>query len=201
MHYDSENEGKGVLRHPIVSTVLCLSEGESRFPIAIRYFKFTNGQALWLLIIINKTIYICMYIHHAHWDMYIEHKHPGLSPTGVGGPTIITNQRAGCSLADKGWLVHPKLNRLTTFNASYLHGVLPGRLHPDLKAKGEENKRITFMVGFWDWITPRSFDGRPGASQAFPTEESGYTVREGWKGVRFFDFYLFFLFCFPRSNV
>ncbi len=96
MHYDSENEGKGFVRHPIFSTVLYLSE-----------------------------------------DCH------------VGGPTFITNQLLSSSnLADKGWLIFPKENRMALFNASYLHGVIPGKgVTPNSKSR-----RITFMIGFWDDI-------------------------------------------------
>ncbi|KAJ3274703.1 Phosphoglucomutase-2 [Terramyces sp. JEL0728] len=91
-HYDSDNEGKGELRHPLLSSVLYLTEG-------------------------------------------------------VGGPTILTNQRLGDDLADEGWLVEPKENRVLLFDSKYLHGVVPG------KGVCDTNKRrISFMVGFWDRI-------------------------------------------------
>jgi len=64
----------------------------------------------------------------------------------MGGPTLVTNQTLACNLsklnggsgdggddgnarllADKGWLCYPRYNRMVTFNAKYLHGVVPGR--------------------------------------------------------------------------
>lgn len=60
----------------------------------------------------------------------------------MGGPTLVTNQTLECNLAelngtavgekarllaDKGWLCHPQYNRMVTFDARYLHGVIPGR--------------------------------------------------------------------------
>ncbi len=94
--------------------------------------------------------------------------------SGVGGPTIATNQRLEvdnhCALASKGWLVQPKVNRLVTFDASVLHGVLPGRgLLPEKPEYG--NRRLTFMVGFWKEIsaTDRGVD-TPGPGQPFPKQ-------------------------------
>ncbi|KAJ3252678.1 hypothetical protein HK103_001336 [Boothiomyces macroporosus] len=91
-HYDSDNEGKGELRHPLLSSVLYLTEG-------------------------------------------------------VGGPTILTNQRLGDDLADRGWLVEPKENRVLFFDSKYLHGVVPGKGTADI-----DKRRISFMVGYWDKI-------------------------------------------------
>ncbi len=54
----------------------------------------------------------------------------------VGGPTLATNQRLAQddsrALASKGWMVAPKLNRMVTFDATVLHGVIPGRGLPRL---------------------------------------------------------------------
>ena len=89
LHFDSEDEGKGTVRHPIMSTVLYLTEG-------------------------------------------------------IGGPTLVTNQRLGDMLPEKAWLAHPGhkkciktlrqlnllccqgSNRLTMFKGDLLHGVVPG---------------------------------------------------------------------------
>ncbi len=47
---------------------------------------------------------------------------------GSGGPTLMTTQHiADKTLAARGWLAFPKLNRLVAFDAEYLHGVIPGR--------------------------------------------------------------------------
>jgi hypothetical protein len=108
LHYDSENEGQGKVRHPLLSSVLYLS-GE------------------------------------------------------VGGPTLLTNQKLGGDLADKGWMIFPKVNRLGVFDANHLHGVIPGKG----VTKSIHDRRITFMIGFWDEITVRNEDGI-GASRPFP---------------------------------
>lgn len=111
-HYDSENEGHGELRHPLLSSVLFLKDG-------------------------------------------------------CGGPTVITNQSLGENLADKGWLVHPKENRLAVFDASYLHGVVPGKG----PTRNVNDRRITFMVGFWDHITIKNDIGT-GPSRNSPKNPS-----------------------------
>jgi hypothetical protein len=40
----------------------------------------------------------------------------------VGGPTLMTDQLLGGPLATRGWLAFPATNRLTMFDARYLHG-------------------------------------------------------------------------------
>lgn len=46
----------------------------------------------------------------------------------VGGPTLVTTQRlASKKLADRGWIVHPRVNRVCMFDGGVLHGVIPGR--------------------------------------------------------------------------
>ncbi|GAX79285.1 hypothetical protein CEUSTIGMA_g6725.t1 [Chlamydomonas eustigma] len=121
MHFDSDNEGLGEVRNPIISTVLYLTSG------------------------------------------------------GIGGPTLVTDQTfSGQQLAERGWMVHPNRGRLTMFDGSVLHGVIPGR-GPSPKA-GE--KRITFMVAFWRDIRVRARrDGLPGSSQPYP-----YTCRSPYGG-------------------
>ena len=46
----------------------------------------------------------------------------------VGGPTLVTTQRLTSKrLADRGWIVHPRVNRVCMFDGGVLHGVIPGR--------------------------------------------------------------------------
>jgi len=83
----------------------------------------------------------------------------------VGGPTLVTNQTLDGPSADKGWLVYPAENRLVMFNASLLHGVIPGKgTNPSTN-----KRRLTFMIGFWRDIaaSQRGVD-RPGPAQNFP---------------------------------
>lgn len=85
---------------------------------------------------------------------------------GVGGPTLVTDQTLTGGLATKGWLCHPKKNRLAIFDAKFLHGVIPGRG----PAQSTEGRRLTFMCGFWKSISAadRGVDN-PGPGQPFPT--------------------------------
>ena len=91
----------------------------------------------------------------------------------VGGPTLVTDQTLGGPLATRGWLCHPRCNRLAAFDAQYLHGVVPGRgPNPRVGAR-----RLTFMVGYWRAIKarPRGLD-QAGPGQPFPTgAETKYT--------------------------
>lgn len=60
------------------------------------------------------------------------------------------------------------------FDASYLHGVIPGR---GLNPRPHSNaRRLTFMVGFWKEIAAknRGLDC-PGPAQPFPAADSGTT--------------------------
>ncbi|KAJ3390181.1 hypothetical protein HDU84_007877 [Entophlyctis sp. JEL0112] len=83
----------------------------------------------------------------------------------VGGPTLVTNQRLGDPLADCGWIVESKINRLVCFDGSVLHGVVPGR---DFHANVHE-RRTSFMIAFWDHIDiqpdPKDI---PGSARPFP---------------------------------
>lgn len=46
----------------------------------------------------------------------------------VGGPTLVTTQRLTSKrLAEHGWIVHPRENRVCVFDGGVLHGVIPGR--------------------------------------------------------------------------
>lgn len=59
-----------------------------------------------------------------------------LSPCGLGGPTLMTDQTllgaddddagGGGGLAKRGWFSHARVNRVCVFKADYLHGVVPG---------------------------------------------------------------------------
>jgi hypothetical protein len=97
----------------------------------------------------------------------------------VGGATLMTDQTlagrkedgsTSDGLASRGWFCHSKPNRVCVFKADYLHGVVPGRGLPPPPSATDgngEDRRISFMVGFWKARVrpkPRGPDGRPGAS-------------------------------------
>ncbi|KAJ3101500.1 hypothetical protein HDU97_001315 [Phlyctochytrium planicorne] len=132
LHFDSDDEGRermgdGRPHHPIVSSVLYLTDGG----VDIDGMEDDDEDASGVL----------------------------------GGPTLVTNQRIGDGLADRGWLVFPKVNRYTVFDGSVLHGVVPGRgVWPN-----HLDRRVTFMVAFWDDINVKSVPGEiPGSSRPYP---------------------------------
>lgn len=108
LHFDSDNEGRGEVKHPLVSSIIYLSE------------------------------------------------------EGCGGPSLITDQKLGdTKLAQKGWLTHPKRNRLVIFDGKVLHGVIPGRGYV------HERNRVTLMVALWRDIRFREGQ-EPGAARPLP---------------------------------
>lgn len=109
MHFDSDDEGRGSVRNPLVSTILYIT---------------ADG----------------------------------------GGPSLVTNQRLdSTSLANKGWLSHPRTRRLVAFDGRVLHGVVPGKgLSP---CKG--GRRVTLMFAFWKELQTRD-DPTPGSARPFP---------------------------------
>eukprot|EP00808_Paulinella_micropora_P016106 g33807.t1 len=103
-----------------------------------------------------------------------------LSASGVGGPTLVTDQAVTATrLATQGWLAAPAFNRLVLFDGSVLHGVIPGRGVPDLAAHmvGDNvPKRVSLMVSFWKELQRRPRDElQPCASQPFPNEHTVFT--------------------------
>ena len=96
------------------------------------------------------------YGHQIHYDSIPgkkkgKPKHPLISTitflkADCGGPTLVTDQTIENKKTTKGWVAHPKTNRLICFNGSALHLVLPGAGHSPQK----DARRTTFMAAFWD---------------------------------------------------
>lgn len=84
----------------------------------------------------------------------------------IGGPTLVTDQTLQGGMATQGWMCFPKMGRLVAFDATMLHGVIPGRgPNPD-----PSKRRLTFMVGFWRKIEAVDRgEGRIGPGQPFPS--------------------------------
>jgi hypothetical protein len=82
-----------------------------------------------------------------------------------GGPSVVTNQKlTDIRVATKGWIAHPRPQRLVAFDGRCLHGVVPG--------KGfREGRRVTLMMAFWEDIRIRRGVG-PGSARPFPTNEN-----------------------------
>ena len=79
---------------------------------------------------------------------------------GVGGPTLVTDQRDDSKqLAKNGWLIAPVSGRTAVFDGECLHGVIPGRGVVDgssskrkkvsTSEETQEPRRVTLMVAFW----------------------------------------------------
>lgn len=86
------------------------------------------------------------------------------SKHAIGGPTLVTDQTLRGPLATKGWLSHPRLNRLAMFDGTMLHAVVPGH-GPSPTTNG---RRITLMIAFWQKFEIRK-ESQPGAGRPFPS--------------------------------
>jgi hypothetical protein len=105
-----------------------------------------------------------------------------LSGGGVGGPSLITNQRrTSRHLADQGWYIPAVCNRLVAFDGKVLHGVVPGKgsaIIPicsttefPFTPQQQHPRRVTLMLAFWKRIHVRELP-TPGAARPFPTSGS-----------------------------
>uniref|UniRef100_A0A7S3L552 Uncharacterized protein n=1 Tax=Amphora coffeiformis TaxID=265554 RepID=A0A7S3L552_9STRA len=94
--------------------------------------------------------------------------------TEVGGPSLVTNQRKSSRYpADKGWLSHSAVGRMTALDGRVLHCVLPGQ------ATTNQTRRITLMLAFWRRIKVRGDDkeSTAGAARKFPTDNRDWARR------------------------
>ncbi|BDA50955.1 hypothetical protein COCOBI_17-1740 [Coccomyxa sp. Obi] len=77
--------------------------------------------------------------------------HPVLSSvlylSNTGGPTVVLEQSAMETLADKAFLCNPKENVLFCFPGTYLHGVLPGQQPVGREPGGTQ--RISLIIAWW----------------------------------------------------
>lgn len=93
------------------------------------------------------------------------HGMEGENTEAAGGPSLVTNQKlTDIRLATKGYLAHPKAQRLVAFDGRYLHGVVPG--------KGfHKGRRVTLMLAFWENIQIREGVG-PGSARPYPNKKN-----------------------------
>ncbi|KAK3238681.1 hypothetical protein CYMTET_51323 [Cymbomonas tetramitiformis] len=96
-----------------------------------------------------------------------------LTRAGLGGPTLVTDQTlASTRLAEKGWLCHPRYNRVCMFDGKLLHGVVPGRG----PVEDPSERRVSLMIAFWRDIQVRgNGDNDPGAARSFPSASATYS--------------------------
>eukprot|EP00927_Polykrikos_kofoidii_P077319 TRINITY_DN74271_c0_g1_i1.p1 TRINITY_DN74271_c0_g1~~TRINITY_DN74271_c0_g1_i1.p1 ORF type:complete len:595 (+),score=92.81 TRINITY_DN74271_c0_g1_i1:100-1785(+) len=65
-------------------------------------------------------------------------------------PTLVTDQTlAPGSVASRGWLCSPRLNRLLMFDGGLLHGVVPRLSLKSPTRSVDVEERVTLMLGFW----------------------------------------------------
>jgi hypothetical protein len=115
LHFDSDDEGSGGVRNPIISTVLYLAAE----PPAAAPPSAGAGPCHALTAAAGGEA------GAASGDVQPVQAQEAASSavqTCVGGPTLMTDQLLGGPLATRGWLAFPATNRLTMFDASYLHG-------------------------------------------------------------------------------
>lgn len=100
-------------------------------------FHFDSDNEGCTVIIRNPIVSCVLYLSH-----------------GVGGPTVVTNQRLSSrGLATTAWLVPASIsNRLVAFDGKLLHGVVPG-------AGSNTDRRVSLMVAFWKSIRLRQEKG------------------------------------------
>ena len=93
LHFDSDDEGVGGVRNPIISSVVYLSSSSP------------SGSS------------------SAAASGAVATEHGGsVYGAVIGGPTLVTDQRLCGELATKGWLAYPAINRVTMFDGRVLHG-------------------------------------------------------------------------------
>jgi hypothetical protein len=120
--------------------------------------------------------------HQMHYDSDEKHiarggkpRHPiftvvlYLSDEGFGGPTCLTNQKLNGQRGNCAWLCPTKPNRLMLFDATYLHGVLPG-----VGTVGDGQRRVSFMIGFWSSLSSILTGEKPGAAHCFPPDDTSF---------------------------
>ncbi len=174
VHFDSDNEGIGQVRNPIVSTVSYTqhiyththidTQTQSASQVPVLTYDLRCGTRV-------PMLFMCTHTHTHTQVLYLTE--------GVGGPTLVTPQAFNTpQLPTHGWLVHPRLNRLTVFRGDVLHGVIPGRAsveQPPATASsingGDSSPpfRVTVMVALWEDIRVRRHPpGQFGAAMAWP---------------------------------
>lgn len=116
LHFDSDDEGQGGVRHPIITAIVYLSDNTSpaqRQP-GCRDSHGAAGAGLG-----SGTVRSCCCgacgAGQAGSCVCVQQE-------WVGGPTLMTDQVLGGPLATQGWLAYPATNRVVFFDGRYLHG-------------------------------------------------------------------------------
>eukprot|EP00760_Papus_ankaliazontas_P037389 PhM_4_TR8463/c2_g1_i1/m.47217 len=87
----------------------------------------------------------------------------------AGGPTVLMEQQLrDKKLAQNGWLIYPRTNRLVVFDGTMLHGVLPGRGVP---TSDPSARRATLMLALWKDIRVRR-EQKHGSARPLPLQQA-----------------------------
>ena len=98
LHFDSDDEGHGGVRHPIITAIVYIGDGgEEQQP--------DEQQP-----------------DERQPDEQQPDEQQQMQTSYTGGPTLMTDQLLGGPLASQGWLVYPKTNRVVCFDGRFLHG-------------------------------------------------------------------------------
>lgn len=113
LHFDSDDEGQGGVRHPIITAIVYLSDNTS--PAQTHPTRHAGNGTLPDPTDSNRC-------------QNCDAGGQGSSSCSckqqdwVGGPTLMTDQVLGGPLASQGWLAYPATNRVVFFDGRYLHG-------------------------------------------------------------------------------
>lgn len=116
LHFDSDDEGQGGVRHPIITAIVYLSDNTSpaqRQP-GCRDSNSAAGAGLDSGTVSGCCCGACGAEQAGSCGC--------VQQEWVGGPTVMTDQVLGGPLATQGWLAHPATNRVVFFDGRYLHG-------------------------------------------------------------------------------
>ena len=104
LHFDSDDEGQGGVRHPIITAIVYIGDGTEQQQQQQEQQQQEQQQ---------------------QQDQQQQQQQPEQQQqlqTFTGGPTLMTDQLLGGPLASQGWLVYPKTNRVVCFDGRFLHG-------------------------------------------------------------------------------
>ena len=174
LHFDSDEtaiEGGKLPQHPIVSSVLFVS-GEIGGPTLVTNQKLNGPLATdgWLVPPKKNRLvtFDAQYLHGAYINILLV---PLSSLSSSSSPSFLTNQAVPITDLDAVRLA----SKINFFNLKMYDsiGVVPGRGF----ASRANDRRLTFMVGFWRDICAKSRGlDVAGPGQSFPAAEvSKYT--------------------------
>lgn len=98
-----------------------------------------------------------------------------LSGNGIGGPSVVTNQRLSSQnlACISGWMCQSRAGRMMAFEGKVLHGVIPGKagIQSNTIHTTPESRRVSVMFAFWKKIRIRDNEPGHGAARLFPSTQ------------------------------